>query len=105
VNPEELRAFEREFAHPVHRIRAIGWSGPEGAAAEVAQQRLAACVRKPRRRWAVPSPGRTTGVQTVGTWAGRLFAAVLILVVGLVVVGVISFFIEGVKTVSEWLNG
>jgi hypothetical protein len=29
----------------------------------------------------------------------------LILVVGLVVVGAISFFIERVKTVSEWLNG
>lgn len=57
VNPEELRAFEREFADPVHRMRAIGWSGPEGAAGEVAQQRLAASVRKPRRRWAVPSPG------------------------------------------------
>jgi hypothetical protein len=57
VNPEELRAFERELAHPVHRMRAIGWSGPEGAAGEVAQQRLAACVRKPRRRCAVPSPG------------------------------------------------
>jgi hypothetical protein len=83
VNPEELRAFEREFADPVHRIRAIGWSGPVGAAGEVAQQRLAACVQEPGRRWAVPSPGRKTGVQTVGTWGGRLFAAVLILWLGL----------------------
>ena len=39
-------------------------------------------------------------MQTASRWGGRLFAAVLILVVGLVVVGVISFFIEGVKTVS-----
>jgi hypothetical protein len=105
VNPEELRAFERELAHPVHRMRAIGWSGPEGAAGDGAT--ATSCLRaEAEKKVCRPiSWERTTDVQTVGTWGGRLFAAVLILVVGLVVVGVISFFIEGVKTVSEWLNG
>ena len=57
--------------------------------------------RTPRRRWAIPSPGsgRPTCKPPAGG-AAASFAAVLILVVGLVVVGVISFFIEGVKTVS-----
>jgi hypothetical protein len=72
----------------------------------VAQQRLAALRAEAEKKVGRPvSWERTTHVHTASPWGGRLFAAVLILVVGLVMVGAISFFIEGVKTVSEWLNG
>lgn len=41
-DPEELRTFEREYPDPVHRMRAIGWRGPEDAAGEAVRVRLAA---------------------------------------------------------------
>jgi hypothetical protein len=75
VKAEELRASEREFADPVHRMRAIGWRGPEGAAGEVAKQRLAALRAEAEKVGRPISWKRPTGVHTASTWGGRLFAA------------------------------
>jgi hypothetical protein len=103
---EELRAFEREYADPVDRMRAVGWRGPEDAAGELARERLAALRAEAERKVGRPVPWeRAAQLQTDTTWGDRVFAVVAILVLGLVVLGGISFLIEGIRTVVHWLSG
>ena len=103
---EELRAFEREYADHVARMRAVGWRGPEDAAGELARERLAALRAEAERRVGRPiSWERAAEVHTDTTWGDRIFAVVASLVLGLVVLGGISFLIEGIRTVIHWLTG
>lgn len=104
--PEELRAFEREYADPVFRMKVLGWRGAEDAAGDVARRRLAAL-----RSEAEQAAGRSLSWERAGevsgapmTWGERLFATLLVIGLGLVVFGGVAFFIQGVKVVIRWLS-
>ena len=105
-DPSELRAFEREYPDPVHRMRALGWRGPEDAAGVTASMHLPALRAQAESdagrpvSWEQPFPPRPDA-----TRGDRLFNVVAALMFGLVMLGGVSFLIQGVKTVLRWLGG
>lgn len=106
ADPAELRAFEREFADPVARMRALSWRGPEDAAGPEAATRLAALRTVAERQVGRPLQWEKlpTQVQDRTSWGDRVFAVGLIGVVGLFVLGGVSFVVQGVRVLFGWLG-
>jgi hypothetical protein len=102
----EMHAFEREYPDPVRRMRALGWRGPEGAAGQVAQERLAA-VRAEAEE-AVGSPLTWERVpqqrQAPTSWGDRLLGAVFVAVLVLLLIGGVTFVAQGVQVVIGWFR-
>ncbi len=105
-DPTELRAFEREYPDPVHRMRAVGWRGPEDAAGDSVRHRLAALREEAESKAGHPvSWERVATEATPSTWGDRLIAVLAMLVLGLVLLGGVAFLIEGIETVVAWFGG
>lgn len=106
LSEPELRAFVREYEDPVHRMKVLGWRGAEDAAGEVARERLAAlraeAERTAGRSLSWEQAAEMPNVRT--TWGDRLIGTLFALVVGLVILGGIAFFVEGVRIVVHWLT-
>lgn len=106
LTQEELQAFEREYADPVFRMKVVGWRGSEDAAGPVVRERLVAL-----RHEAELKEGRSLTWEQAGkaprastSWGDRLFATLVIVVLGLVVLGGTAFLIEGIKILIHWLT-
>jgi hypothetical protein len=102
----EVRAFEREYSDPVHRMRALAWKGPEDAAGPAARERLSALRRAAEQQvgravaWGDPASAATPT-----TWGDRAFTVGVLVLLALIVLGGISFLMQGIATVLDWLGG
>lgn len=103
----EVAAFEREYADPVRRMKALAWRGPENAAGPEVAARLAAVRSEAEHRVGHPLSWDKlpNDEQPSTTWGDRLGEFVLFAVIGLFVLGGISFVIQGVKVLIGWLSG
>lgn len=106
LSEEELQAFEREYADPMVRMQVVGWRGSEDAAGLVGRERLVAL-----RQEAELKAGRSLSWERAGkaasataSWGDRLFAALVVVVLALVVLGGIAFFVQGIRTLIHWLT-
>ena len=100
----EDRAFEKAYRDPFARMRALAWRGPETAAGESAAVRLRHVREEAQAKagelvsWENPSPPPPSDR------FGWLIGVAIAVVVGLMVIGAVSFLIQGVRVVAGWFG-
>jgi hypothetical protein len=108
-DPEEIAAFERTYADPFARMRALHWRGPEDDAGPVAAARLralraqaetisgATVAWESARR---PDPPRTLEDRVVELGCAGIAAILVVLVIA----GLIALAISGAHALATWLS-
>lgn len=106
-DPAELAAFERAFqGDAVRLMRALGWRGPESAAAtDVARERLVALRERAEAEVGAPVDWADPRRPDPGWgWADRVGLGAVVVVAALVVIGLVSAAVHGVTVVVGWFR-
>jgi hypothetical protein len=108
-DPEEIAAFERMYADPFARMRALHWRGPEDHAGPVGAARLRAlraqaeAISGASIAWETarrPDPPRTLEDRIVELGCAAIASTLIVLVLA----GVIALAIIGAHALARWLS-